>query len=53
MELGITDEAAEEFKKSVEDIEPEPYLRVGATKGGCSGWTFSLGTEEEIEPTDS
>ena len=53
MELGITDEAADEFKKSVEDIEPEPYLRVGATKGGCSGWTFSLGTEEEIEPTDS
>ena len=45
MELGITDEAAEEFKKSVEDIEPKPYLRVGATKGGCSGWTFSLGTE--------
>ena len=53
MELGITDEAAEEFKKSVVDIDPEPYLRVGATKGGCSGWTFSLGTEEEIEPTDS
>ena len=53
MELGITDEAAEEFKKSVENIEPEPYLRVGATKGGCSGWTFTLGTEEEIDPTDS
>ena len=53
MELGITDEAAEEFKKSVEDIEPKPYLRVGATKGGCSGWTFTLGTEEEIDPTDS
>ena len=53
MELDITDEAAEEFKKSVEDINPEPYLRVGATKGGCSGWTFTLGTEEEIDPTDS
>lgn len=53
MELGITDEAAEEFKKSVEDIEPKPYLRVGAKSGGCSGWTFTLGTEEEIETTDS
>ena len=53
MELGITDEAAEEFKKSVEDIKPEPYLRIGAKSGGCSGWTFTLGTEEEIDPTDS
>jgi len=53
VELDITDEAAEEFKKSVEDINPEPYLRIGATKGGCSGWTFTLGTEEQIDPTDS
>ena len=53
MELDITDEAAEEFNKSVEGIEPKPYLRVGAKSGGCSGWTFTLGTEEEIDPTDS
>ena len=53
MELSITQDAAEEFKKSVKGEDPQPYLRVGATKGGCSGWTFSLGTEEEIEPTDS
>ena len=53
MELSITQDAAEEFKKSVEGEDPQPYLRVGARKGGCSGWTFSLGTEEEIEPTDS
>ena len=50
MELSITDEAAEEFNRSVKGIEPKPYLRVGAKSGGCSGWTFSLGTEEEIEP---
>ena len=43
MELSITQDAAEEFNKSVEGIEPKPYLRVGATKGGCSGWTFSSG----------
>ncbi len=53
MELSITQDAAEEFNKSVEGIEPKPYLRIGATKGGCSGWTFTLGTEEEIDPTDS
>ena len=38
MELSITEDAANEFKKSVEGIEPQPYLRVGAKKGGCSGW---------------
>ena len=37
MELSITEGAADEFKKSVEGIEPQPYLRVGAKKGGCSG----------------
>ena len=40
MELSITEEAAEEFHKSVKDIETKPYLRVGAKPGGCSGWTF-------------
>ena len=53
MELSITEDAAEEFKKSIEGIEPEPYLRIGARKGGCSGWTFTLETDEDIDPTDS
>ena len=30
MELSITEDAANEFKKSVEDEDPQPYLRVGA-----------------------
>ena len=53
MELSITQDAAEEFNKSVEGIEPKPYLRVGAKPGGCSGWTFTLETEEQVNPTDS
>ena len=53
MELSITEDAAQEFKKSIEGIEPEPYLRIGARKGGCSGWTFTLETDEDIDPTDS
>ena len=32
MELSITEDAAEEFKKSVKGIEPSPYLRIGAKK---------------------
>ena len=53
MELSITQDAAEEFNKSVEEIEPKPYLRVGAKPGGCSGWTFTLETDEQVNPTDS
>ena len=53
MELSITQDAAEEFNKSVEDIKPKPYLRVGAKPGGCSGWTFTLETDEQVNPTDS
>ena len=53
MELSITQDAAEEFNKSVEGIEPKPYLRVGAKPGGCSGWTFTLETDEQVNPTDS
>ena len=53
MELSITEDAAEEFHKSVRDIEPKPYLRVGARPGGCSGWTFVLETDDAVDSTDS
>jgi len=53
VELSITEDAAEEFKKSVEGISPQPYLRIGAKKGGCSGWTFVLETDDDISPSDS
>ena len=53
MELSITQDAAKEFNKSVEGIEPKPYLRVGAKSGGCSGLTFTLETDEQVNPTDS
>ena len=32
MELSISKDAANEFKKSVESVSPQPYLRVGAKK---------------------
>jgi iron-sulfur cluster assembly protein len=53
VELSITEDAANEFNKSVEGIEPKPFLRVGARPGGCSGWIFTLSTEDEADPTDS
>ena len=42
MILEITEHAAKIFHESVEGLEPKPYLRVGAKKGGCSGWTFTI-----------
>ena len=53
MELSISKDAANEFKKSVEGASPQPYLRVGAKKGGCSGYTFTLTTDDAVDPTDS
>ena len=53
MELSITEDAANEFKKSVKDVDPQPYLRIGARKGGCSGYIFTLTTDDAVEPTDS
>ena len=53
MELSITEDAADEFNRSVEGIKPKPYLRVGARPGGCSGWTFTLETDDYADITDS
>ena len=53
MDLTITEDAAIEFKKSIEGVEPVPYLRIGARKGGCSGWTFILETDDYLESTDT
>ena len=49
MKLSITEKARKVFKESTDD----PYLRVGARKGGCSGWTFTLDTDTDVDPTDS
>ncbi len=54
--LRITEKASEVFLESLEaeGLDPEKtYLRIGAEPGGCSGWKFTLGTEDTIDPTDS
>ena len=47
--LLITDKAKKIFKESTK----EPYLRVGARPGGCSGWMFTLESDTEADMTDS
>ena len=45
----MTDKAKQIFKESTED----PYMRVSARPGGCSGWTFVLESDTEADITDS
>ena len=49
VKLRITEKAKNIFKESTED----PYLRIGARKGGCSGWTFTLDSDTGVDSTDS
>ena len=49
MKLIITEKAKQKFRDSTED----PYMRVGAKPGGCSGWTFTLETDTDVDITDS
>ena len=49
MKLEITEKATRIFKDSTSD----PYLRIGARKGGCSGWTFTLDSDTAAGSTDS
>jgi len=49
MKLDITEKATRAFRDSTSD----PYLRVGAKPGGCSGWTFVLESDTEANITDS
>ena len=54
--LRITKKASEIFLESLEDegLDPEKtYLRVGATQGGCSGWKFTIKTEDTVDSTDT
>ena len=46
----ITEKAIQEVKKAMEEANIEKqYLRVSINGGGCSGFMYGLGFEEEID----
>ena len=51
--FGVTRQAAEEIKKllSNEDM-PGGFLRVRVVPGGCSGFSYEMGFDDELENTD-
>ena len=52
MSVMLTEKAASEVKKIIVDqqLTPETVLRVGVAGGGCSGFSYSLGFDTQVEP---
>lgn len=51
--FGVTNQAADEIKKllSAEDM-PEGFLRVRVVPGGCSGFSYEMGFDDETDDSD-
>jgi iron-sulfur cluster assembly protein len=53
MMVTITDSAAEQLKGMLASEEtPNLFLRVGVKPGGCSGFSYGLGFDDEQVDTD-
>ena len=54
MVVSITERAASEVKRILADQEmPDATaLRVGVKGGGCSGFSYTLGFDDSVSPTD-
>lgn len=51
MGITVTENAAKEVKRVIEQqsFEPETFLRVGVTGGGCSGFSYALGFDKAFD----
>ncbi|MFD0868094.1 iron-sulfur cluster insertion protein ErpA [Chlamydia abortus] len=51
--ISISDSAAEKIKEllAAEEI-PNMFLRLGVKEGGCSGFSYSMGFDDEQSETD-
>ena len=51
--FSVTTKAADEIKKLLaEENIPEGVLRVRVVPGGCSGFSYEMGFDDEIEKSD-
>tara|TARA_Y100000310_G_scaffold238042_2_gene241364 strand:- start:2050 stop:2373 length:324 start_codon:yes stop_codon:yes gene_type:complete len=48
MTIKLTETAAAEVKKAMEETEG-PYLRIGVQGGGCAGFQYSMGIDDEYD----
>lgn len=51
MSIRLTERAAKELKRIVleQNLKDDILLRVGVTGGGCSGFSYSLGFDEDYD----
>ena len=54
MAIGLTERAVSELKRiiSEQDLPDGTALRVGVKGGGCSGFSYTLGFDDKVGPTD-
>ena len=54
MAVGLTDRAVKEVRRIVEEqsLPDATALRVGVKGGGCSGFSYTLGFDDETKATD-
>lgn len=54
MPIGITERARNEVTRILveQNLPDGTSLRVGVKGGGCSGFSYSLGFDDEVRPTD-
>ena len=54
MAIGLTDRAANEVRRIVEEqnLPDATSLRVGVKGGGCSGFSYTLGFDDQTRETD-
>lgn len=53
MSVQLTESAANEVKKIIQEqkMSADISLRVGVTGGGCSGFSYKLGFDENVDET--
>ncbi|REE92899.1 iron-sulfur cluster assembly protein [Paenibacillus taihuensis] len=51
--ITISDTANDKIKEMLEAEEaPDLFLRVGVKEGGCSGFSYGMGFDDEVADTD-
>ncbi len=52
--IGITERAQKEVKRIIteQNLPPQTALRVGVKGGGCSGFSYTLGFDDQVAETD-
>lgn len=50
--ITLTATAAEKIRELMADQPGEVYLRLFVTKGGCEGYTYGMGFDDQVLPDD-